>query len=745
MSQNTDRRIGRRVPEFFRTEELPGIRIDPGPFIGVVKNNSDPTRSGRLQVWIPDLGSGDENNPDNWRTVSYASPFFGSTYTDPNESTNSFLTTAHTYGMWFNVPDLGNFVLCTFIAGQAHRGFWFACVPNQVGHHMVPAISSTNLVDSKHIQDPQIKKIYKPGMVLPVAEFNENDPEVSLEEFANNKKPLHEAQVKNLIRQGTDRHNLTGSRGAIYSQTQRETPSGVFGISTPGRPVKEPPPGPTSSFDERQVKSRKGGHTFVMDDGDLKGLNNLVRLRSSSGHQILMDDSERIFYIGNSDGSAWVELTGTGHVNIYSASSLNIRTGQDFNLHADQDININAGGSINMHSEFNTNIEGANQLNLVSTNRATLYGGTINVGSDGRLDISAAGGGSFTCVQPLFIKAKTIGLNSGSGPIVRRPSISKIFNHSDTRIDGNGQWQIQNNALKSISRIVPSHEPWPRREGVASMASTGATKSSESVSVSNGTISTDSADGKSISSKTDSAPAANIAPIECGETVVSTGSGGILTDSSGQPVRTGVAGELDPGPKAATGQNVSNPVNRSYLSRDDAPNPPGGIGPLSQLQVKALMTQLGYSESRFNYSITNPYGYAGKYQFGAAALTDLKYIKQDAYRQYGGNRAMNYESSWAGKNGVNSLQDWLSNRAAQESAMYDLLTLNYNTLVKSGGIKTGDDFCTVAGMLTVAHLLGAGGARTWRQTASGQDANNTSGTTYYNRGRYAIDVLARGR
>ena len=69
-----DNRIGKKVAKNLRREEAPATRVDPFPYIGIVKNNLDPSRAGRLQVWIPDLG-GDENNPQNWRTVNYASPY----------------------------------------------------------------------------------------------------------------------------------------------------------------------------------------------------------------------------------------------------------------------------------------------------------------------------------------------------------------------------------------------------------------------------------------------------------------------------------------------------------------------------------------------------------------------------------------------------------------------------------------------------------------------------------------------
>ena len=120
----TNRRVGTKLPKW-ATKESAGMRFDSGPYVGVVKNNVDPTRSGRLQVWIPDLG-GDENNVQNWRTLSYASPYFGATFQPETNGTNSFEQVQQTYGMWFVPPDIGNAVLCTFVAGDPGRGYWFA-------------------------------------------------------------------------------------------------------------------------------------------------------------------------------------------------------------------------------------------------------------------------------------------------------------------------------------------------------------------------------------------------------------------------------------------------------------------------------------------------------------------------------------------------------------------------------------------------------------------------------------------
>ena len=122
-----DHRIGNKVQKSLRREDAPATRVDPHPYIGIVKNNLDPTRCGRLQVWIPDLG-GNQVDPKNWRTVSYASPFMGTTDiastsgSSPNTD-NKFTNTPHTYGMWMVPPDIGIEVIVIFIAGDPMRGF----------------------------------------------------------------------------------------------------------------------------------------------------------------------------------------------------------------------------------------------------------------------------------------------------------------------------------------------------------------------------------------------------------------------------------------------------------------------------------------------------------------------------------------------------------------------------------------------------------------------------------------------
>ena len=49
------------------------------PVIGIVKNNIDPIRTGRIQVYIQDKNGYNPDDASNWITVRYLSPFYGRT------------------------------------------------------------------------------------------------------------------------------------------------------------------------------------------------------------------------------------------------------------------------------------------------------------------------------------------------------------------------------------------------------------------------------------------------------------------------------------------------------------------------------------------------------------------------------------------------------------------------------------------------------------------------------------------
>ena len=714
-----ERRIGSKVSKSVRAEESLALRIDPYPYIGVVKNNLDSIRCGRLQVWVPDLG-GDPDEPKNWRTVSYASPFMGTTNLPRNsDTTNSFDNTSHTYGMWMVPPDIGVEVLILFVGGDPTRGYWFACVNSNLSRHMMPGMAaSTNIQEST--ADAGYLKGRINGVPYPVAEFNENDPKSSHNaNFANNPKPIHEYQARILREQGLDRDDI---RGTVSSSSQRESPSSVFGISTPGRPKNDPADDPqfldklktgTVTQDDYAVKTRTGGHTFIMDDGTSSGTSQLVRLRTAKGHQIMMHDSADTLYIANARGSVWLEMSGDS-LNVYSAGDISIRSNNNLNLHADNDINVNAGGKFNVSATGAAQIDAA-QMNFRITNNFTVAteSGTIGLNASngfnvqaGTISLDAKGR---VVVNGLYVQ------NTVGGAEVKKPEYIPRNKLPDTLYeDTTGLYKIKPNTIDTIVTVAPGHEPFYLRDVPGTLAFfTDITKKAQ-------------------------ASFKPQAPVNGKGTQPGPERGGAIF-------------------KMPNGVSIKNPATDKELRKQKPVK--GKIGPLDSDQLTALFAQIGQSESSSNYQSTNTIGFIGKYQFGRAALTDLELVKP-LPSTVKGNGPLQIDSNWVGGgNKPGSRTEFLNNEEAQEEAMFRYTEMNYKRLTRNGVITTESTPEEVAGWLSTAHLLGSGGppdsrskdpevrqygSGAWRVKyyGTGQDQNKTTGVEYFQRGKYAISVLA---
>jgi hypothetical protein len=450
-----------------------GMPAEMGPYIGIVVNNIDPTRAGRLQVWIAQFGATNaDGSPDltdesTYRTVSYIPPFYGSTpHTGTNQGVGTFTGNQQSYGMWFTPPDLGTEVICFFIEGDPNQGYYIGCVPNVSVNHMIPAIGASRRYElANGPQDSYFRGVSQ----LPVTEINTENTAISENpRFFDQPKPVHSVVAGIMMQQGLIRDTV---RGPITSNSQRESPSSCYGMSTPGKPVYQ------SGISDLEIKnrlergaltpedilviSRQGGHSIVMDDGNLEGQDNLIRIRTAKGHQITMSDDGDCFYIIHANGQTWLEFGKQGTVDVFSTNSVNIRTQGTINLHADRDINMFAGGAINMKSTT-FKVQADATLDLIGTGSLTLYSkNLIGIKSDGSLALKNTSAGSWDAGSAMNLKAGCINLNSGGAAPVNTPTNLRDLSLADTTfVEGQG-WQVEFGKLKTIVTRAPTHEPYP--------------------------------------------------------------------------------------------------------------------------------------------------------------------------------------------------------------------------------------------------------------------------------------------
>jgi hypothetical protein len=436
------------------------------PLFGVVKDNIDPVRSGRLQVYISDLGGQNPDDSKSWVTVSYMTPFYGvTTPSGANTGFGEYTKNPNSYGMWNSQPDIGTTVICIFINGDPNYGFWIGCVPQAEALQMVPAIGGTDNI----VPNAGEAKGLGGAVRLPVVNLNSNNEGIAnSNRFLTDAKPVHSYVASILAQQGLVRDPI---RGVIGSSAQRETPSRVgWGVSTPGRPIYEGgftdetiADAATNSGQRSGLKviARRGGHTLVMDDGDILGRDQLVRIRSSLGHQILMSDDGQTLFIIHANGQSYIEMGKEGTIDMYSTNSFNVRTQGDLNLHADNNININAGKQLNISADAIAISSEKETTQKVGTDFSLYASGQYTTKVDGKMSFASGADSSFYSDAITYFNGSKINLNTGASSLVpQEVKPLPIVAHTDTLNDATKGWVAAPGKLLSIVSRAPAHAPW---------------------------------------------------------------------------------------------------------------------------------------------------------------------------------------------------------------------------------------------------------------------------------------------
>ncbi len=450
-----------------------GAVVLPHTCLGIVKDNIDPTHSGRIRVYINRGGAVNANDSKNWYTVSYLSPWFGviapgyDIYGDKTSDRNGhgkYVGNPHSYGFWATAPDLGTTVVCIFINGRSDMGYYIGCVPQPGLTHMTPAVAAS----AKVVPNSQEAQAYGGADRLPVTEVNYANPSIrNSPTIYNQPKPVHSYQASILAKQGIIRDNL---RGVISSSSQRETPSRVFGISTPGGPIYTggydknniEQVAPSADKSKLQTIGRTGGHSIVLDDGDIKGQDQLLRIRTSAGHMIMMNDTGQNLTIVHSNGQTWIEMNREGAIDVFATNSVNVRTEGDLNFHADRDINFHAKRNINGFAE-NIKLEADKNMTVrtgENFNQYTVAQYTVKV--DGPMSMESKADASYASKAITYINGRKIHLNTGATSTV--PKEVKAMTkqkHQDTTFSQKVGWMTPSpEVLLSITTRAPTHWPY---------------------------------------------------------------------------------------------------------------------------------------------------------------------------------------------------------------------------------------------------------------------------------------------
>lgn len=454
MAVDTPRMSRRGGDPDYDSGQIRGVREERGIVEGIVKANVHGSHMGVISVFIPRF-SNEENNKEQWRQVKYCTPFYSRTNT--SGIGDNFLHVKTTAGIITPPPDIGTKVLCFFPDGRNSAGYYFACVPDTYMMQTIPEAS-----------------VNADGEAA--TEFNDNvrgaNPVKKVTNFNNPPRPLDVYTQGQLIAAGLENDTI---RGTSTSTVMRESPSEVMGIASKGRRITDQGLDFLTTY-KSQIQDqnttdpkilegllnptyRKKGHSIALDDGDIDGASNQIRLRTSTGHQILLNDSEGVIYISNRAGTAWVELGSTGTMDVYAKDSINFRT-KDFNVHAD--------GNIKMHSKGYSQFVSDQQLQVQSKSQTVIssQGETGVTGSSG-LHLSSGSDLRASASSGMYLNTSAIMSISGTLVLLQGPALpAKVAkpiaprSKADTQFDqAQGRWVIRDPVQTSVDRAV-THEPF---------------------------------------------------------------------------------------------------------------------------------------------------------------------------------------------------------------------------------------------------------------------------------------------
>lgn len=717
MAENIQRSTGR--PQEYKFDRG-GVPAEMGPYIGIVVNNVDNTRQGRLQVWIEQFGATDTDgspnltDPTTWRTVRYCSPFYGSTKQSGVTGVGKYPGNKNSYGMWFTPPDLGTKVLCFFVGGDPSvGGYYIGCLPEDGMNHMIPAIGASSNYQASNASQQQLLN----GVTsAPVTEINDIDPKfIDNPRFFDQKKPVQSTVEGVLYQQGLNKDPI---RGPIKSSAQRESPSNCYGISTPGKPIYQGGYSDKTlktALEKGQVKlqdiaviGRQGGHTFVMDDGDIDGKDTLIRIRTAKGHQITMSDDGDAFYITHANGQTWIELGKQGTVDVYSTNSINLRTQGVLNFHADKGINMYSGGAIRLKSKQSAFIESSENL-ILNGEKQTLVFSKKQVGirSDGNLALqgkkSTWKGGSM-----LNLQGSVINLNGAATIPVSSINSMNGFKLADTEFVKGSGWTVKTGALETIVTRAPTHEPYPYH-------SQGADLKTDLNPVIKSPVDLDSSPGK-IYEKVDTLP-------------------------------------------------IQNGLTAADLAKEALPA--AGVGPLSQQQLQGLTAQTAAAHALkypayddegnlmpgFELNEDNEPVYTGpelgirgvgKYGQSPEALVSTGFLKSSVLDLFKGgisvDSVLKSASAWTGQLGIGDLSQYLNSTTIQNIAQLGLATAAFFGLKDSGVISGDEDPRFIATFLQPATEQGVDSVVQWVDGFAEPDVTNNL-EIIARQGQYAIDFV----
>lgn len=440
MSRNINiKKIRNKLNKKIETEKRLLKDVFNGTTLGTVVNTSDPQEMGRLQIFCPSLGDNIDDNIENLPWCIYLTPFGGSIGFGDRGSEETEIDGSTSYGLWA-IPKIGAQVLVTCMEGNPDYRIWLGCIYGQHLPHTMP--------HGRFFDDEK-------------GPLNSNESNIeptysNMEQAFGPKGGNHEWKSRGMDNQVSSVDNIRIS----------ETKSKISDVINRG--YSEDRHSPEYDVKDSTVYSltSPGFHSLSMDD---KKENCRIKLRTTSGHMVLLDDTNERIYLATAKGENWIELDQGGNIDIFTSGNFSVHAEKDINFTSDKSIKMYAKEAIHIKSEDQIKIQADKDINIKSNKN-------INVKSDLNTKIHVGVDFLLQADSKLDILAGAdLRLNTNM-TFYTKSTLNTYINGTQTYLNS----MVGGNIITPISTLfvetafipskIPEHEPWGRIATKAGMA-----------------------------------------------------------------------------------------------------------------------------------------------------------------------------------------------------------------------------------------------------------------------------------
>lgn len=314
---------------------------------GIVVDTDDPLEMGRLRIFCPTLN----DNPKKLHHLPwavYVPPYGGvisnSQYARGTGKYPESTTGAVAYGFW-GIPEQGAKAIVACIDGDERRRIWLGCMHEHQESHTIftgrykwegggnvdgPLSSTGDNMEplytnsGKAFKDDRKSREWKTRQAeyqVNALDPEGNDPNDFKSGYTDQFYPqISESEVDPWVKPilGSHGYDWSGNKAVGEHKASR-----VFGFSSPG------------------------GHVVMMDD---RAFNSRLKIKSATGHQIILDDTNERIYMSTNEGANWIEMDSSGNIDIFSERRVSVHAEKDINFSTDESFRVKAKKGIYMYA-----------------------------------------------------------------------------------------------------------------------------------------------------------------------------------------------------------------------------------------------------------------------------------------------------------------------------------------------------------------------------------------------------------